>query len=106
MTEEGPMVTTLMWWEEGGAGAGTITVGWWVGAGGGRSWGRTVAREVRADNAAAMSASQASAVAVAAGPRAWLGGLGCGLPAGPWKRARGRRGSRGGGPGASFCPAA
>lgn len=37
MTEEGPMVTTLMWWEEGGAGAGTITVGWWVGAGGGRS---------------------------------------------------------------------
>jgi hypothetical protein len=31
------MVTTLMWWEEGGAGAGTITVGWWVGAGGGRS---------------------------------------------------------------------
>lgn len=53
-----------------------------------------------------MSASQASAAAVAAGPRAWLGGLGCGLPAGPWKRARGRRGSRGGGPGASFCPAA
>lgn len=36
MTEEGPMVTTLMWWE-GGGGAGTITVGWWVGAGGGRS---------------------------------------------------------------------
>ncbi|EDM00436.1 ADP-ribosylation factor-like 5A, isoform CRA_b [Rattus norvegicus] len=34
-----------------------------------------------------MSASQASAAAVAAGPRAWLGGLGCGLPAGPWKRA-------------------
>lgn len=37
MTEEGPMVTTLMWWEGGGGGAGTITVGWWVGAGGGRS---------------------------------------------------------------------
>lgn len=37
MTEEGPMVTTLMWWEGGGAGAGTITVGWWVGAGVGRS---------------------------------------------------------------------
>lgn len=36
MTEEGPMVTTLMWWE-GGGGAGTITVGWWVGAGGGSS---------------------------------------------------------------------
>lgn len=30
------MVTTLMWWGVGG-GAGTITVGWWVGAGGGRS---------------------------------------------------------------------
>lgn len=36
MTEEGPMVTTLMWWE-GGGGAGTITVGWWVGAGAGSS---------------------------------------------------------------------
>lgn len=31
------MVTTLMWWEGGGAGAGTITVGWCVGAGVGRS---------------------------------------------------------------------
>lgn len=37
ITEEGPMVTTLIWWEGGGGGAGTITVGWWVGAGGGRS---------------------------------------------------------------------
>lgn len=32
------MVTTLMWWEGGGAGAGTITVGCWVGAGVGRSY--------------------------------------------------------------------
>ncbi|KAL6035913.1 hypothetical protein STEG23_025106 [Scotinomys teguina] len=45
-----------------------------------------------------MSASQANAAAVAAGPRSWLGGLGCGLPAGPWKRARGGRESSGGGP--------
>ncbi|VTJ52544.1 Hypothetical predicted protein [Marmota monax] len=48
-----------------------------------------------------MSASQASAAAAAAGPRARQGGLGFGLPPVPWKRAGGQCGngssSRGGG---------
>ena len=70
------------------------------GAGGGR-WPARLA----ADNAAAMSASQAGAAAAAAGPRARQGGLGFGLPPVPRKRADGQRGSssgRDGGSGASL----
>lgn len=70
------------------------------GAGGGRWPARLVA-----DNAAAMSASQARAAAAAAGPRAREGDLGCGLPPVPRKRAGGQRGSssgRDGGSGASL----
>ncbi|XP_006899933.1 PREDICTED: mammaglobin-A-like [Elephantulus edwardii] len=61
-----------------------------------------------ADNAAAMSVSQASAAEAAAGPRAQQGGLSCGLPPVPGKQAGGKHGSsssRGGGSGASFSSA-
>lgn len=70
------------------------------GAGGGRWPARLVA-----DNAAAMSASQARAAAAAAGPRARQGGLGFGFPPVPRKPAGGQRGSsssRGGGSCASL----
>jgi hypothetical protein len=73
-------------------------------AGGGRWPARLVA-----DNAAAMSASQASAAAAAAGLRALQGGLGFGLPPVPRKRAVvlcGSGSSRGGGPSASLSPTA
>lgn len=60
------------------------------GAGGGR-WPARLA----ADNAAAMSPSQAGAAAAAAGPRARPGGLGFGLPPVPGTRAGGQRGSSG-----------
>lgn len=66
--------------------------------------GRWPAR-LAADNAAAMSASQAGAAAAAAGPRARQGVLGFGLPPVPRKRADGQRRSssgRDGGSGASL----